>query len=315
MPGTFLSLPKSVVGLTTGFPDQIAPGSGLSGPYGIEAVLEYRESYFNVRSWLDTYLITQIDGLADADVRDTREANPGRHGETPFNSFYGGRTIAITGTIRAHTRDKMRDMQQGLRQVFSDITTEHPLIFRTGDPYKDLFIFCKKVQSIQMTEIQKDFTYRRDFLLTLRASNPRFLSYVTQVGQYSLTTTTFNAVAFTAVNQGNFAAQPIIQIYGPANGPVEVANERTSQKIRINPTVVGGSVIAAGRFLEIDTAQMTMKEYDVTTGNFVANRFDLLDISSSMIDLEPGDNSIAFVVPSGGTSTTKLLMRFRHTVM
>jgi hypothetical protein len=174
----------STTGLAIGDAGKILPGTGVDGnragtsvPGGIESVLEYNGIYLNVRDWIDTYLVTIIGGLDDADVRDTREVNPGFHGETAFPAYYGGRTITLTGKIIAHTLAKLRDMQRGLRQAFSEIDHELPLIFRTPDPDLDMMIMCKKSQPIQMTEEQRTANhFERAFLITLRASNPRFLS-------------------------------------------------------------------------------------------------------------------------------------------
>src|SRR3954449_8748285 len=109
-----LSLSEPQYGLTMGDASGIVPGTGASGPPGVESVLEYNGSYLNVRDWIETYLVTAIDGLADADVRDARDVNPQQHGETYFDAFYGGRSVVLTGKIRAMTLAKLRDMQQGL---------------------------------------------------------------------------------------------------------------------------------------------------------------------------------------------------------
>ena len=112
------TLLTSPVGLGTGAPDEGLPGTRLSGPRGIESVIEYNRLYMNVREWVDTYLVTTIGGLDDADIRDQREVNPGFHGETPFLSYYGGRTITLNGKVISKSLFKLRDMQQALRQSF-----------------------------------------------------------------------------------------------------------------------------------------------------------------------------------------------------
>ena len=129
--GSLLDVPYE---LGRGDPNIGYPGSGKAGPRGIEAVIEYNGLYMNVRDWVDTYLVTTIGGLDDADVRDNREVNPGYHGETAFIGLYGGRTVTLTGKIITKTIFKLRDMQQGLRQAFSRIDREFPLIFRAPDP-------------------------------------------------------------------------------------------------------------------------------------------------------------------------------------
>lgn len=197
-------LSPAPVGLTEGSPDRFLLGTGKSRPGGVEAYFQYNGATFNVRSWQDTFLITSIDGLADPDVRDTREVNPARHGETHFDAYYGGRTIVLTGRIRAGTIHKLRDMQQGLKQIFGDISREMPLYIRTNDPEKDVFINCKKSQPIVMAETQQNFNYTRDFQVTLRASDPFFLSYMEQrlIQSYQATLEEFstNALFEGAIN-------------------------------------------------------------------------------------------------------------------
>ena len=193
MPG-ITPLPPAVIGLTTGIADRFLPGTGKSRPAGVEAYFEYNGATFNVRTWQDTFLITTIDGMADPDVRDTREVNPGRHGETAFDAYYGGRTIVLTGKMRAGNLNKLRDMQQGLKFIFGDIGKELPLYIRTNTPEKDVFIKCKKSQPIVMSETQQNFGYTRDFQITLRASDPFFLSYMEQrlVQSYATTLEEFS---------------------------------------------------------------------------------------------------------------------------
>lgn len=174
------ALPASI-GLGSGDSASLVAGTGISGPPGVEAVLTYNSITMNVRNWLETYIINSIDGLADADVRDQREVNPQQHGETALDAFYGGRTVVLNGKIRAFSLDKMRDMQQALREAFADLTTEMPLIFHAKNSNYDLVLNCKKAQPIAMVEQQTNFNHERDFQVTLRASNPRFVSRLTNV--------------------------------------------------------------------------------------------------------------------------------------
>src|SRR5436190_4430087 len=139
MPG-ILSTPATVIGLGSGLPGESIQGTKTSGPRGIESIIEYNGLTLNNRAWVDTYLVTNIGGIDDADIRDSREVNPGQHGETPFAAFYGGRTITLTGKVVAQTIWKLRDLQQALRQAFADISQERPLVFRTNSVDTDMLI-------------------------------------------------------------------------------------------------------------------------------------------------------------------------------
>lgn len=172
-----LTLQRFKAGLGTGDSRDRDPGTRRSGPRGVEAVFEYNGLYLNVRDWIDTYLVTNIDGFDDGDVRDTRDLNPGQHGETPGQALYGGRTIVLSGKIQAKTLWKLRDMQAALRLAFSDISQEYPLIIRTNVADLDMMIMCKKSQKINMPEAQTTANgFERPFQITLRASKPWLVS-------------------------------------------------------------------------------------------------------------------------------------------
>jgi hypothetical protein len=162
-------------------------GTGRSRMGGVENTIEFNGAVLNRRDWWDTFIITSIGGLGDADIRDARESNPGRDGETPFAAYYGGRTIVITGKIRAQSLAKLRDMQKGLKQVFQDISQEQPMYFRAANPENDLMIMVRKSAPIAWDEEQNNFLFERPFQITLRASNPRFMSYSKQQIVFSST--------------------------------------------------------------------------------------------------------------------------------
>lgn len=321
-----IALRPYVVGKGGGDPKHIDFGTGRAQPRGVESFLNYDGFLLNNRKFLDTYLVTSIDGLSDADVRDSRDINPGRHGETYFNAYYGGRTIVLTGKIRAHTIQKLRDMQQALRQAFSDLDDERPLIFGAEDANNSVYLNCKKSQPIAMSEVQQDFTYRRDFQVTLRASNPRFLSYDQEWLTWRATDplTPGQAIGVVKlVNDGNFGAEPVVQIDGPVlaavnGGPAlklsavqNVGGVITRRSFTINAKSGTTTAIPKGHYLELDSAQRTLVE--VGLRRVKTNIFDQLDISSDWAEFSPGESTIE--LKSYGPSQPTLLVRYRHTYL
>lgn len=268
----------------------VPPDERDSGPRGVESTIEFNGLYLNVRSWLDTFIITSIDGLGDADVRDARELNPQQHGETYFDAFYGGRTIVLTGYIRAQSIFRLRDMQQGLRQAFADLTKEHALIFRTGNPSWDMQLMCKKSQPISMAEAQNNFQPRRDFQITLRASNPRFLSVQREYQQRT------GVGSLPLINKGNFQTQPEIRISNAITDPT--VTFPNGQVLKFDGSILEGEEI----IVDIATRRITDQ-----TG---ANRFGLLDATSNWPELDPGSNVITFSGDSVGVNTT--LTTYHH---
>lgn len=169
-------LPSVVEGLTSGSVLRISTGTGKSAPSGIDAIIAYNGLVMNNRKWLDSIIISEIDGMSDADIRDERENNPQEHGETSFESWYGGRTLTLKGFIRAFTLDKLRDIEQGMKTAFLSLE-EKPLIIQGKTLESSVQIYCKKNAPMAWTEVQnREDMFKRDFMITLRASNPRFLS-------------------------------------------------------------------------------------------------------------------------------------------
>jgi hypothetical protein len=290
-------------GLGLGGPNASRPGTGLSGPRGIESVIEFNGLYLNVRSWIDTFLITTIGGIDDADVRDQREVNPGYHGETPFPSYYGGRTITLNGKVVTRTLFKLRDMQQALRQAFSPLDQEYPLVFRGSLPEHDLMVYCKKSQPIQMADEQRTANhFERPFLVTLRASNPRFLSSLRDWHEKTFPGSSYDAIGLTPLNKGNFDAEPEIEITGPIS-TLTLINEANDDWMRLTGAVPGGETWV------INTASRRMYRKSDNAG-----RFQYLDVNSDWMTLEPGINNIR-VTATGLTAASKISTFHHQTVM
>lgn len=172
----------ATAGLGAGHPFEALASSGDARPGGLEALVIYNDLVMNDRRVVDKFRLLQIDGLQDADIRDNRFNSPAEHGEVALGALYGGRTITLTGRIEAFNVGKLRDMQQALRTAFINLQ-EKPLILRTRDLNEDVFINCRKVQPIAMVETQNTAWPWRDFMVTLRASNPRILAWVEDVSQ------------------------------------------------------------------------------------------------------------------------------------
>ncbi len=157
-----------------GDPEYIDVGTGAAVPTGIESTFQYKNFTFNDTGLIDKYRILEIDGLDDADVRDLREELPSEHGEEALNALYSGRTIAFNGRIESYNLAKLRDMQLALRTAFAGLQ-EDKLFFLTGNPATDHYITCRKFSKLQWTDVQtNDYGFYRDFLITVRASDPRF---------------------------------------------------------------------------------------------------------------------------------------------
>jgi hypothetical protein len=253
------------------------PGSGTAVPAGIGAVLEYNGLFMNVQSNVDRYKVTSMDGLYDVDIRDTRDANTDDDGETPYNSFYGGRTLTISGEIETYSVSKLRDMQEALRTAFLDIRTEYPLHFRVGDYSRDHYIKCKKIGPIAGIDQQQNLRASRDFQISLRASNPRFLSFYSQFldiypPRYAIQSVQPNPVPIgVAKNNGNYRALPVFRMWGPCRTGCTIVVEETGLSFQIN------GAIELGHYVEFDVGAKSLKD------DFGANVWDMMSDDSDYV--------------------------------
>ena len=158
-----------------GDPNLSITGSGFAVPRGVEAVLSYNNLVMNDLTVYDKFRVLAIDGLADSDVRDTREDRPGEDGEDAYGSYYSGRTIVLKVRVEAYSLEKLRDMEESLRTAFVNMQ-EKPLYFLTGDGEKDHYINCRKSASLTKEEDVStiNFKHFREWQITLRAADPRF---------------------------------------------------------------------------------------------------------------------------------------------
>jgi hypothetical protein len=289
-------LPQPGLSKGAGSSEEIMIGTGTSQPGGVEAFFEYNGLVLNDRSVLDTFLILSIDGLADADVRDQRQVNPNYHGETAFNAWYGGRTLALTGRIRAHEIKKLRDMQESLKMVFGGLQ-ELPLRIISNFTNHDVEISCRKSAPLTMVETQQNRMFTRDFLVTLRASDPRFRSVNQSVLQGLNTGTAFDAV--TAINEGNHRAQPIITIQGPITDAT-LFNLNTEETLTLEGTIPNTQLVT------INILKRTIRDQNNN------NLFNMLDVSSDWPEITPGTNTIE-LTGTGITALTSWGLSFQHT--
>jgi len=299
-------LPSVTAGQAGGLPDLALPGSGAARIGGVESYYIYNDLAMNDRNLVDTYIIKEIGGLDDADVRDSRELIPQDHGEHVFDSWYGGRTITLAGTIQAYNVHKLRDMQEALRYSFSNL---EDLPLRILSPYKTVVhhehpdemeapgveIECRKSQPIQMREAQQGVTFTRDFLITLRAYDPVFRS------TYSVTESLTGATSpkqFSVTNIGNYETHPIVQLSGPMTNPV-IDNSTTGTTTTITGTIPTG---------ETWTLDSHAKSF---VDNFDVNKFSTLSVDSDWQHIDTGDNDIV-VSFTGGSSATAVSVSYRH---
>lgn len=268
---------------------------------GIESTFTFNGLTLNNKTGDDRYRITQINGLHSADIRDSRENLTSRDGEIASNSYYGGRTITLQGRIESrHNRiHGLRLMQYEMVKAFSPLRESTLFIDCGALGGWDTQINCRQSQPLQMSEEVKSFQHFRDFMITLRASDPRIVSQEIQTSNYTASGTSVSATISTLNNMGNYYASPVITLVGPLTNPtVTIGGDIISFK--------PSTTIATGNSIIIDTDKGTVVDQ---TG---INKYSLLDINTRLPVLSPGLNPIIFIASGMTAGTSQLNIEYRH---
>lgn len=291
-------------------------GIKVEYPAGVDGIFVFNGLTLNDRSSADVYRIYKISGLYDSEIRDSREVNPSRHGETSYASYYSGKQITIEGVIRAGNLAKLRNMIASLQAAFADISQEYPLYFNNTWG-TSVYLNCKKVTPIEIEESFSNRRMERNFQITLRASDPLIYS-TTETTSYIVPTkgtvigrvyprdlnVSYKEIAYNldgifVVNNGTFNKYPKLRIYGAFSNPF-IMNYTTGQKIVINYS------IASGDYIDYD-----LNNHTLVNSNGVSI-ISSLDISSDDLYLAPGSNSIGFGDPNPDIGTTTLEIKYRN---
>ena len=275
----------------------------LIAPYGIEAIFEYTNVNtlrLNENKRLpgvgEFYRVYSIAGLDDMDIRQESPFDfPNRDGELAPRAFYGGRTMVFRTRIVAQNLRRLREMQNAVKFAFRDPNTERQLFFRAESSAFDHFITCRK-KSLQWSEEQTNLEYTREFLLTLRASDGRFLT--------NATNSTVVTTATVMNNLGTYRELPVITLLP------QVATSL------VNPTLTwsgqsAGTFQMTGTLTNPRTWIIDIKARTIRT-DLGSSVDGLLTAGSQWPTLEPGSTTYTLTASSGMAGIAKATFVWRH---
>lgn len=246
----------------SGASDHWLPGSGRAVPTSLlHTQYEYNGLRINNRSDLDCYFVKKISGLYDADITQTTEDNPDRHGQTLYGGLYRSRPLVITGYIRAGSYGKMEDMAGALGEAFDVIDRELPFIGRLGDIDHEWQIWCSKSGSMAIDDEQTTMDFRRDFMVTLKATDP----FIYGVRERSASQNLNIGNTIICTNLGNREVTKWRTLLYGAQSNVTIVQNTTGQSFKLTGT------IPAGRIYTIDWLEGTIED---DLGNNVFNQYD-----------------------------------------
>lgn len=151
------------------------PGTRKSAPLSLQALLKFNGITINDHKVIDHFRVTSVDGFHGTEIRHSEEPNPSDHGMTPLDNWLGGKTLIVSGIIKAGNIDKLSDMEEGLRTALYTMT-EKQFVVSVSDFARDVYINARPSDKLSIIEQQTNDRYEREFQFTLRASDPRWRS-------------------------------------------------------------------------------------------------------------------------------------------
>jgi hypothetical protein len=203
----------------------------------------------------------------------------------------------------------------GLRTVITPADWKIGSFKVVGITPSDVYISARKNATLGRKEEQKDASYRRTFLLSMRASDRRFFSkykekatvgpsistlglgrfytktYPFVYDQLLTTTQDLGVLEYSSTsifNRGNANGRAVFRIIGPITDPI-VVNETTGERFTISGTIV------ASDYIDFDTFTGMVKYQNGTFAHSIVGD------DSEDITIVPGINEFALLV--GGYDT------------
>lgn len=266
-----------------------------------EVAITYRGITFNTNftAGTDIYMLTDIpEGFQSPQIRETENVRQGQHGITDQISWYGKRSIVLTGKVISNTQAGRKVMENNIRSIFAldgvqtNVNASYYTMYITDEDGTEKQIDVKVSIGVEFSKVPLEAN-RRDFIVTLKARDPRMFSQTlnSQDLAEAFDATTFmlptmlpfsldpqTVFVETLTNDGNFASPPIITLSGIATNP-RIINNTTGVEMKLNTTMTTGDEIII----------------DVGSGTIEKNGIDILstlDSTSQWLYLAAGDNEI-----------------------
>lgn len=250
--------------------------------------------------------VDRISGLhALPDVGDSREPRTASVGETIYPVYPQGKTITYEGRIMGRTLAEMRSLGQTLRSGFGERSSEGIMTLSPQAGYgSGEWHYSARSMAFTMDDEQtlgeetRPTPFQRNFIATVRASDPRFYwSDVLNTGSQA------GGATYNMANAGNAQTDPTFTI--EVNDGAELVIQNLSQLsawdnnplvLRFGASDYAGTVTIsfARRTVFIHEADQTVHDMESKLDLYNSTWWDELEPA-----LAPGDNNVQV---SGATS-------------
>lgn len=249
-------------------------------------------------------LVTKIDGLGSPKNEIHRQKSPYQDGTTVTHSVLDERELAIEGVILADFQDR-QIYRQILLQTFNP-KLKGMLIYENGGIKKRIECVPELAPSFP-SNMQVNY---QQFLITLLCPNPFWQDVDRTKAEIAIWR---GALEFPlelveeGIELGFREPSLIVNIFNPGDVPcgIEIRfkalatvvnpslfNVNTREYIKLNKTMIAGETIVV-------TTHFGSKRVESHLNGVITNAFNWLDLGSTFLHLDPGDNLLRYDADDG----------------
>lgn len=249
-------------------------------------------------------LVTKIDGLGSPQNEIYRQKSPYQDGTTVTHTALDVRELVLEGVILASAQDRQK-YRQVLLQTFNP-KLKGTLVFERYGTKKQIECIPELAPSFP-SNMQENY---QQFLITLLCPNPFWQDVERTKAEIAIWR---GALEFPlelmeeGIELGFREPSLIVNIYNPGDVPCgmeirfkalatvvnpSLFNVNTREFLKINKTMTAGEVIVV-------TTHFGSKRVESHLNGVVSNAFNWLDLNSTFLQLDPGDNLLRYDAEDG----------------
>jgi len=249
-------------------------------------------------------LVTKIDGLGSPQNEIYRQKSPYQDGATVTHTVLGERELVLEGVILASRQDRQK-YRQVLLQTFNP-KSRGTLVYENGSVRKKIKCVPELAPSFP-SNMQMNY---QQFFITLLCPNPFWQDVERTKAEIAIW---WGALEFPlelvadGIELGFREPSLIVNIYNPGDVPCGMEIRFKALATVVNPSLFN---VNTREFLKINKTMTAEEVLKVTThfGNkrveshlngVTSNAFNWLDLGSTFLQLDPGDNLLRYDADEG----------------
>jgi len=251
------------------------------------------------------FLILTVDGLGSPQNEVYTQKSPYQDGVTATHSSLGPRNIVIEGKIMDSNRENRQAYRNKLLSVFNP-KLDGKLIIDLGNVKRQIDCIVEQAPYFSSESGQN----HQDFSISLIAPNPYWQDISTIKEEIAIWRGAFEfplELFEEGIEIGFREPSLIANVYNAGDVPCgmkiqfkaiatvvnpSLLNVNTGEYFKLNKTMQSGETITV-------TTHFQNKKIEVNQGGNISNGFIYLDVNSTFLQLEPGDNVLRYNADEG----------------